>query len=542
MGILNLAIAQINPKVGDLKGNIKKILKAWERLDKEAHLICFPPFSLTGYPLEDLLFRKDFLEDCRATFFQLLNLSQQFTSSILLGYPLLEGGSLFYKEVLLYQGKSFELSLRKFNNRLYLEEKESVFFQINKVNFSLLFNSDFESLNKFFLDPSIPGVILFLEASPYVYQKFSFKEKELLSKAKAFKKYVVYVNLVGGQDDLVFDGRSLVLSPEGELLIRSKAFEEDFKVITLKLEDSSLSYFLNISIEKEVPLIKGQIEKNLEEEEEIYSALVLALRDYSEKNSFKGALLGLSGGIDSALTAVLAVDALGKDGVKALFMPTQFTSSESYEDAKELAKNLNIPLIEFPIQKIFAIYREEIQRILSYQDFTVAEENLQARIRANLLFYLSNRENLLVLSTSNKSEAATGYGTIYGDIAGGFAPLKDIYKTQVYKLAHYRNSINPIIPERIFAKPPSAELRPNQRDEDTLPPYEILDEILKFHLEKGLSSKEIVEKGFPEEMVKKVFWMLKISEYKRRQAPLGPKITFCALGREYRLPITSGYF
>jgi len=543
----NLGIAQLNPTVGDFKGNCEKILFAWERLDKEAHLILLPAFALTGYPLESLLLRRDFLKDCENYLKEILSASESFNSALLLSIPLYrEDISQAY--LLLYQGKVIaSFYKRLFPKKVFQEEEGLFIFEIEGVrfgvnlceNFSNLFSAEKEALAK-------PHVIINLHPLPYYLGKYTFIESLLKNQARENQCYIALVNFIGGQDEYVFDGRSLVLSPQGEVLARAKAFEEDLLVVSINPEranfrNPSETPSISLSLKKEVPFIKGRIERNPEEEEEVFSALKLSLKDYFYKNGFQGVIFGLSGGIDSALVAVLSVYALGREKVKALFMPSEFTSRSSFEDAEALAKNLGIPFLHFPIQEIFKLYREEIKKYLNYADFTVAEENLQARIRANLLFYLSNREGFLVLATSNKSEAATGYGTIYGDIAGGFAPLKDVYKTMVYRLARYLNSIEPFIPERIFIKAPSAELRPDQKDEDTLPPYKILDEILWLHLEEGLTPEEIVVRGYSPETVKKVLLMLKKAEYKRRQAPLGPKITKRALGLDFRLPITNQY-
>lgn len=566
MKALNLGIAQINPKVGDLEGNFRKILSAWEALDEKVHLICFPELSLSGYPPEDLLLRKDFLSNCQSYFEKLLHESKRFNSFIILGLPyyreiLYNSAALIYKgECLGIYHKRYLPEYSVFDERRYFKEgRDFLFFEIEGIKMGFFIGEDIWYLSGIEKGHTLSSaeVLISLNASPYTYGEYIFKENFLKARAKENRCYVIYVNLVGGQDELVFDGRSLAVSPEGKILARAKAFEEDLLVVSLcpeivksfKLFEPRLKEerpfevlsSLKFSLKKEVPLVDSRVEENPQEEKEIYLALKLALKDYFYKNGFKGVILGLSGGIDSALVAVLAVDVLGKDKVWAIFMPNKFTSKESFEDARELAKNLGLNFLEFPINRIFEIYQEEIKKKLGYKDFTVAEENLQARIRANLLFYLSNREGYLVLATSNKSEAATGYGTIYGDMAGGFAPLKDIYKSWVYKLASYRNSLSPVIPERIFKKAPSAELRLGQTDQDTLPPYEILDQILQFHLEEGLSPQEIVEKGFSEEIVKKVFQMLKIAEYKRRQTPCGPKITKKAFGKDYRMPITCGY-
>ncbi|WP_461829884.1 NAD+ synthase, partial [Aquifex sp.] len=350
-----------------------------------------------------------------------------------------------------------------------------------------------------------------------------------------------------------------VIDPKGRVIARGKAFEEDIFTVSLELEEarrgrlrdlrwreassqvSRLNPGFSVHIRKDVPYRGGNIAAKLSGEEEIYRALTLAVRDYTEKNGFKKVVLGLSGGIDSSLVACIAVDALGKERVVGVYMPSEFSSRESYEDASELARNLGIEFHVIPITEVFNTYRKEFEKEFCELSFDVADENIQARIRANILFYLSNKFGYLVLSTSNKSESAVGYTTIYGDMSGGFAPIKDVYKTLVYRLAKYRNTLSKVIPERVFKKPPSAELRPNQTDQDTLPPYEELDKILQLYIEEGLSPEEIVRRGFPKEDVYRTIHMIRKAEYKRKQAPVGPKITERAFGKDWRMPITNRF-
>lgn len=561
---LNVALAQINPILGDFEVNIAKILSAIERIRDKSHIIIFPELALTGKPPLDLLRRRDFFERAMSALEVLLERTSETDILILLGLPYYQKGSLFNSALLLHRGKI----LGAYHKRNLSEDimfKEKRYFRGGERGCLLNFEGLFcevtffedifsQSANRLSTSSEVQ-VLIILDSSVYTINKYINKENLLKQRARESHLYVVYVNLVGGQDEYVFDGRSLVISPMGEILSRASAFEEDLLIISLPIELGGVSSnfsnmgkelgdsidLIQVTLEGEVPLFSGRIEQSPEGEEEVYRALMLSLRDYVEKNGFRGVIFGLSGGIDSALVATLSVDALGKERVKALFMPSEFTSKESREDAQELAKNLGIELIEIPITNLFNLYRKEFEKYLGYIDFTIAEENLQARIRANILFYLSNREGYLVLSTSNKSESATGYGTIYGDIAGGFAPLKDVYKTWVYRLARFRNNISRVIPDRILTKPPSAELRPGQTDQDTLPPYELLDEILRLHLEEGLTPEEIFAMGFDQETVKKVMKMLKNAEYKRRQAPPGPKITMNTFGIDYRIPITSRF-
>ena len=289
------------------------------------------------------------------------------------------------------------------------------------------------------------------------------------------------------------------------------------------------------------PLLEARVENSPEGEEEIYEAIVLGTRDYITKNGFEKAVIGLSGGIDSSLTACVAVDALGKDKVLGVFLPTRFSSEESFQDARDLAEKLGIEFHVIPIDGIYSTYEQDLSHFFGEIEFNTADENLQARIRANVLFYISNKMGHVVLSTSNKSESAVGYTTIYGDMSGGFAPLKDVYKTLVYKLAEYRNSVSKVIPDRVFKKPPSAELRPDQKDQDTLPPYDTLDGILVRYIEENMSPEEIVRDRFDESVVKRVIAMIRSSEYKRKQAPVGVKITPRAFGKDWRMPIVNKF-
>lgn len=563
---LKIAIAQVNPILGDLEGNLEKIVSIWESVDGRVHLVCFPELTLTGYPPEDLLLRKDFLRDCEKTLEKLIEISGRFDSACILGVPLFRD-DIYNSAVLIHKGRCLGEYYKRFlpnygvfdEKRYFRRGENTLLFSLNGFRIGVSVCEDIwypDGLERYY---ALSGayVVVSLNASPYHYGKARFKENFLRARAEDNFCYVVYVNMVGGQDELVFDGRSMVVSPDGEIIARARAFEEDVLLVSLDISRVEAKRLIEprmreefcrrvqpvseLSIECGDEEFSPRVEDSPEEEAEVYEAIKLAIRDYFYKNGFKGVILGLSGGIDSGLTCVLAVDALGKDKVRALFMPSRFTSIESYEDSRELANNLGIPLYEIGIDGIFDSYRDTLRGVFGFEDFTVADENVQARIRANLLLYLSNREGYLVLSTSNKSESAVGYTTIYGDMSGGFAPLKDVYKVWVYRLARYRNSISPVIPKRMLEKPPSAELRPNQRDQDTLPPYEILDEILRLHLEECLGISDIVRLGFEESTVKRVFTMLRQAEYKRKQAPVGPKITKRAFGKDYRMPITNKY-
>lgn len=557
MEFINIAIAQLNFKVGDLEGNRKKILDAWASQDSIAHLAVFPELSLTGYLPQDLLHNRSFLKACTKELERLVECSKKLKSIAVVGAPYYEG-DLYNSLLLVGRGKllgiyhkTFLPNYSVFDEKRYFRRGEKpLMISLNGVKLGFSVCEDIWHPDGWERYYALCGceVLININASPYYMGKYEFKENFLKARAEDNIAYVVYVNLVGGQDGLVFDGRSLVIDPEGKVFFRSSAFKEMIKTISLPIEivrnkrlvDLRLRekrvdcpVALGIEDKRDLPFLKTTVERSPVREEEIYEALKLGLKDYFSKSGFKKVVVGLSGGIDSALTTCLAVDALGKEKVVGVFMPSPYTSEESKKYAYELADNLGIELLAYPIDKVFDAFRD----LFRSEELDVAEENLQARIRANILFYLSNKNHWLVLSTSNKSESAVGYTTIYGDMAGGFAPIKDLYKTMVYRLARFRNSIKPDIPEGIFLRQPTAELRPNQTDQDTLPPYEVLDGILILHVEEGYSLEDIVEKGFDRETVEKVFDMLRRAEYKRKQAPIGTKITKRSFNGDWRMPV-----
>ena len=559
--ILNLALAQINPLLGSVKANISKIKLLSEQAQERAHMVIFPELALCGYPPEDLLLRYDFIERCMLSLEELVEFSKNLSSVLVFGMPYYDG-DLYNALVVVAEGKILGVYKKTFlpnysvfdEKRYFRSGREPLVVEIGgvKVGFSVCEDIWHPDGWERFYALSGCEVLVNINASPYYKGKYEFKENFLRARAQDNIAYVVYVNMVGGQDELVFDGRSMVIDPEGKVIARAKAFEEDLLFVSLEVERVKRKRLLDLRLREkgvdnpsvnafipaqEKALCEVRVEVSPKDEEEVYKALLLAIRDYVEKNSFERVVLGLSGGIDSSLVACLAVDALGKDRVVGVFMPSEFTSSESREDVYELSINLGISLLEYPIKEVYRTYLT----LLDSKELSIAEENLQARIRANILFYLSNKYGWLVLSTSNKSESAVGYSTIYGDMAGGFAPIKDLYKTWVYKLARYRNSIKPDIPERVLLKPPTAELRPNQTDQDTLPPYERLDQVLELHIEEGMGLEDIVALGFDRELVKKVLRMVRRSEYKRRQAPIGPKLTKRAFGKDWRMPISGSY-
>ena len=555
--MLNVAIAQLNFTVGDIRGNLELIKSIWKDMDKVSHLIVFPELCLSGYPPFDLLHNPSFIKACHQALEDLVHFSKGLESIIAVGTPYYEDD--LYNALLVVGGgkiigkyyKRYLPNYSVFDEKRYFRKGEDPFLlevQNLKVGFSICEDMWHPDGWERYYAWAGAHIVINISASPYYIGGYALRERLLKTRAQDNSMYMVYVNLVGSQDDLVFDGRSLVIDPEGNTLARLKAFEEDVQVVSIqgervlskRLLDARLREYQKIHLpsltwkdERKLDVYTGKVHASPEGEEEVYNAIRSAIVDYMRKKGFERAIVGLSGGIDSSLVACLAVDALGAEKVVGLFMPSTFTSKESREDAIELAKNLGIRLLEVPIGELYDLYR----RLLKVEGFSVADENLQARIRANLLFYLSNKEGYLVLSTSNKSESAVGYSTIYGDMAGGYAPIKDLYKTLVYKLARYRNTIKADIPKRVFEKPPSAELKPNQRDQDSLPPYELLDAILELYIEENMTVEEVVNRGFERSVVDKIIHMVKKAEYKRRQAPPGPKLTKRALYGDWRMPI-----
>jgi len=572
---LRIGLCQINPTVGDIEGNSKKIMDYIKRGKRMgADLLVFPELAVTGYPPEDLLLMPKFIEDNLKAIQEIAKATQSITAIV--GFVHKEG-DIFNSAALLHHGK-----LMGIYSKMYLPNygvfDEFRYFHPGKENFIFILRSIPVGIS-ICEDLWYPGdpirtqtlhggaeLIVNLSASPYHTGKTEEREKLISTRASDNLAIVAYCNLVGGQDELVFDGGSMIFDQRGELIARGKQFEEDLvlsdldfeAVFRIRLHDPRIRREKMVEGEKGIkkielpeltppsrrkPLLPKRELKPLDSLSEIYSALVLGTGDYIRKNGFKRVLVGLSGGIDSALTATIAVDALGKKGVVGVAMPSPYSSKESLEDAKRLAKNLGIEFLNIPITEIFNAYLHTLAPTFKGLQPDVTEENIQARIRGNILMALSNKFGWLVLTTGNKSEMSVGYCTLYGDMAGGFAVLKDVPKTLVYQLAEHKNKKEgkEIIPKRVFTKAPSAELRPNQKDEDSLPPYPILDPILQAYVEEDKGLREIVKMGFKEAMVKEVIHLVDRNEYKRRQSPPGVKITHRALGKDRRLPVTNRY-
>ncbi|WP_448377044.1 NAD+ synthase [Fervidobacterium sp.] len=574
---IRLGLAQINTTVGDITGNTEKILESLERASKSGvDVLVFPELSITGYPAEDLLFKMHFIED---NINALNEIAKHVPKSMIavVGFVDLDG-DLYNAAAVINDGKvvakyhkNYLPNYGVFDEMRYFQKgNKSLVVKFDNIRMGITICEDIWYPGGPARDESLYGdaqLIINLSASPYYQNKLVWREKMLSTRANDNLAIVAYVNLVGGQDELVFDGASLVVNENGKILARAKQFEEDLLIVDveisnvdkarlkdprrrqdkllIKKEELETLDIVEIQFTKNMnkPIIESRIEPIFQEVAEVYNALVLSTRDYIKKNGMKKAVIGLSGGIDSSLVACIAVDALGSENVIGVSMPGPFSSEHSKEDAKALAENLGIKFLTIPITNVYNAFIETFKPVFEGLPFDTTEENLQARIRGVILMALSNKFGWIVLTTGNKSESSTGYSTLYGDTAGGYAVIKDVYKVLVYDLSRYVNEKagKEIIPERVFVKPPSAELRENQTDQDKLPPYEVLDEILKLYVEEDYSLEEIVEMGFDMETVKNVASMVNINEYKRRQTPPGPKITHRAFGKDRRLPITNGY-
>lgn len=580
---LRVALAQINVTVGDLEGNTQKILASMRQAHEAgAHIVCVPELALPGYPPEDLLLKPGFVAANLCKLDELVDASQDLPGlTSVIGF-VDRDHDIYNAAAIIHEGKLYGIYHKHFlpnygvfdENRYFQAGHKAPVFLINGVHVGVNICEDVWYPTGPMTLQAYAGaeVILNINGSPYYAGKLIFREEMLATRAADNSVIVAYLNMVGGQDELVFDGGSMVFNEQGTLIARAKEFVEDMLIVDLDTAsvfrsrlhdprrrkerlrvDPDVVPIITISAEEpqasasKAPIhplgVPQRIEPKMERLEEIYSALVLGTRDYVHKTGFKKAIIGLSGGIDSSLTAAIAVDALGAENVLGISMPSGYSSTGSRSDAQELAENLGIQFLTIPIEETFRTALKMMQPTLGEGDLGLAAENLQARIRGNILMTISNKSGAIVLTTGNKSEMAVGYTTLYGDMAGGFAVLKDVLKTLVYKLAVYRNSLGekPVIPHSAIEKPPSAELRPGQKDTDSLPPYEILDPILKAYVEDDRSFEEIVAMGFDRKTVERVMRMVDTSEYKRRQAPPGVKITTRAFGRDRRLPITNRY-
>lgn len=579
---LRVALAQINVTVGDLEGNTHKILASMRQAHEAgAHLVCFPELALTGYPPEDLLLKPGFIAANLRKLDELLLASRDLPGLMSIVGFVDRDHDIFNAAAVLYEGrlagvyhKHYLPNYGVFDEKRYFQAgQKAPVFLLHDVHIGINICEDIWYPTGPMTQQAHAGaeIIININGSPYHAGKGQARGEMIATRAADNAVIVVYLNMVGGQDELVFDGGSMVCDEQGTLIARGKQFVEDLLIVDLdtasvfrsRLHDPRRRQERWQVRDEDVPVISidtrpltpphannhvllgapQRIEGEMGSLQEIYSALVLGTRDYVRKCGFKKVIVGLSGGIDSSLVATIAVDALGVENVLGVSMPSGYSSAGSKTDAQRLAENLKIEYQTIPIEDIFRLSLKAMHPALGDEYPGLAAENLQARIRGNILMTISNWSGALVLTTGNKSETAMGYSTLYGDMAGGFAVLKDVLKTLVYDLCRYRNSIGlvPVIPQEVIDKPPSAELRPDQKDTDSLPPYEILDPILEAYVEDDRSFEELLAMGFERAIVERVMRLVDINEYKRRQAAPGVKITPRAFGRDRRLPIVNRY-
>jgi NAD+ synthase (glutamine-hydrolysing) len=531
---MKTALVQMNPTVGALAANTDRIVSnAWKAFNEGARLIIFPELAISGYPPEDLILKDHFCGDCEA---QLQRLEKELPpeATVIVGAPVSNGGKKFNAAVV-FQGSEILGEYHKMllpnygvfdEKRLFEAGTEPFIFKIDGQTAAIHICEDSwnpDGIAVVSLEGKKIDLLINLSASPYYRNKLNDRIDVLAQTARKIETTLLYCNLVGGQDELVFDGASMVFAPDGTRLARARQFQEDI-----------------LHFDPKAPLRPKA--KSLKPLEETYEALKLGLKDYVDKIGFKRVVVALSGGIDSAIVLALAVDALGKDRVAAVTMPSQYSSTETLGDAGEMAKLLDVEFHSIPIKDLYDCFDSELSKVWNPdKEPGLAEENLQARIRGNLIMALSNEYGWLVLTTGNKSEMAMGYCTLYGDMAGGFAVIKDVPKTLVFDLCRWRNEQGLVIPPSIIERPPSAELRPDQRDTDSLPPYDVLDPILEDYVENDLGIASLVAKGHDESIVRRVVHAVELSEYKRRQSPPGVKITPRSFDRDRRMPIVNRY-
>jgi len=538
MSSLIIALAQLNTHVGDIPGNTQKVIQFAQRAASEltADAIVFPELTLTGYPPEDLLLRPSLDLRIERALADIVNANLPL--AVVVGYPKRIEGKLFNMAGVIQEGKLVaEYAKQCLPNyqvfdekRYFVAGKQACVFDLKGLPAAVTICEDI-----WFPEPMAQAkaagarLMLNLNASPYHQGKQAEREAIVAARAQEGGMPVVYVNLVGGQDELVFDGGSVVVDTQGQTRFRAPAYSEGLFVAQVQLD-------------QKLPSVPSQTLAPIPHNHEaVYQALVLGMRDYVNKNRFKGVVLGLSGGIDSALTLAMAVDALGADRVEAVMMPFRYTSDLSKNDAAEQARRMGVRYSSISIEPMYEAFMAQLAQEFEGLKRDTTEENLQARCRGVLLMAISNKKGYLVLTTGNKSEMAVGYSTLYGDMAGGFDALKDVPKTLVFALAKYRNTLGEVIPTTVITRPPSAELAPDQKDEDSLPPYDILDQILALYIEHDLSAEAIIAKGFDRDQVERAVRLVDVNEYKRRQAPIGIRISQRGFGRDRRYPITSGW-
>jgi NAD+ synthase (glutamine-hydrolysing) len=535
---LRIVLAQLNFTVGDLAANVQKHLSAaiTARDKLKADVIVFPELSLCAYSPEDLLLRKSFIEDNRQALQKLIREIKDIYC--LIGHPKASEAGLFNQCSLIFNGQMLASYAKQClpnygvfdESRYFTAGTTSSVLPICGIPTGFLICEDLwrlEPLKKLAAEGA--ALIVVPNASPFEVGKQEQRLALLSKRASSTGLAIAYVNAVGGQDDLLFDGGSMMVDAQAKLCQRAACFQEALLPVDITLDKGSVS------------CVSSSINPLPSKEQSMYQALVLSLRDYVEKNHFKSVIVGLSGGIDSALTLTIAVDALGKDRVHGVMMPSRYSTAMSLEDAHLLADTLQVQKHVIPIEPAYQAFLNSLPIDFNHQKPNVTLENIQTRVRAIILMALSNQYGHLVLSTGNRSELAVGYCTLYGDMAGGFCLLKDVLKTEVYQLAHYRNSLQPVIPKRSIERAPSAELAPDQKDEDSLPPYSLLDQILNAYLEQGLSQDDIIAQGFDHDMVVAVIGLIKRNEYKRKQAVIGTHLHHKSFGRDWRYPLTNGW-
>ena len=575
--LLRVALAQVNPTVGDIRGNARLVADNISRArDEGAGLVVFPELTLSGYPSEDLLLKTSFLDAAAGALEELA--AQTHGIAAVVGFP--ERAEDVYNaaavladgEVVAVYRKIYLPNYGVFDEQRYFQSgSEAAIVELNGVPIGITICEDIWEPGPPAMTEALGGaqVIVNLSASPYRADYGRARERMLVQRAIDYLAAMVFVNTVGGQDELVFDGHSLAIDQDGRVIARCPQFEESLtlctidarEVVAARLRDTRhrvnvrrqrratpaaeppVRTLASLQVPSRAEPVGGATAPLLEPEPEVYAALRTGLRDYVDKNGFEHVVLALSGGIDSALTALVAVDALGPQRVTCVSMPSPYSSEGTRADARNIAGNLGVEFMEIPIEEAMKAYDEMLADAFAGREPDIAEENVQARIRGNVVMALSNKFGWLVLTTGNKSELSVGYATLYGDMAGGFAVLKDVYKGWVYRLVRWRNEQGDgeLVPASVLERPPSAELRYEQRDQDTLPPYEVLDAILAGYVEEDLDAVELVSRGLPADEVERVIRMVDRAEYKRRQAPPGIKISTKAFGRDRRLPITNRY-
>jgi NAD+ synthase len=542
--ILRTTITQINPIVGDLTGNVGRILSVVQEHKSNTDMLIFPELCICGYPPDDLVLKPFFLDQCDSALDKIVTASLDFDCALIVSGPEADGEAIYNTAFVVHSGKIIH-KVRKQHlpnygvfdeKRIFKAADNSECFTFKDITIGLMVCEDmwFSDVSAL-LKKQGAHLLISVNASPYELNKSDTRQHYALKRVEETELPLIYVNQVGGQDEVVFDGGTFIMHAQGQIIYQGKSFEEDFETISWHKDGA-----------QHLVAQTHRIETPPDDLEVIYAACVLGLRDYVFKNGFKGGIIGLSGGIDSALTAAMAVDALGAMNVRCVMMPSDYTSDMSLEDAEKCAKNLGVVYENTSIEPALQAYSTMIPDLRG-----VAHENIQSRSRGVLLMALSNLSGYMVISTGNKSEMAVGYATLYGDMCGGFNPLKDLYKTEVYALSNWRNKNKPVIglgpigkviPERIITRPPTAELRPDQTDQDSLPEYEVLDDILRCLIERDMGVEAIIRRGHDKDLVSRVWRMLDIAEYKRRQACPGVKITSRAFGRDRRYPITNKFF